>query len=187
MVPAAGLADLTLQPMADTAEPAGQFAQAITETSGAPARAPGGGQPGAEIRLPVTLIAVNIARHAITGTNRFALRLDPPELGRVDIQMQMSADGRVNAHLTAERPETLDLLQRDARALERALNDAGLDADKDSLSFSLKQQGSNRFGDQQDQPGNNPAKTAQHDESPSAAQINAYRAYLPAGRLDISV
>ena len=47
--------------------------------------------------------------------------------------------GQVNARLTVERAETLDLLQRDQRALERALAQAGLDASKTNLEFSLKQ------------------------------------------------
>ena len=42
--------------------------------------------------------------------------------------------------VTADRQETLDLLQRDSRGLERALQEAGLDADSDNLSFSLRQQ-----------------------------------------------
>ena len=42
----------------------------------------------------------------------------------------------------ADRPETLDMLQRDARVLERALNDAGLRADSGGLSFNLRSDGS---------------------------------------------
>ena len=42
-----------------------------------------------------------------------------------------------------ERPETLDLMMRDQRALQQALQQAGLDASKTSLEFSLRQ---NPFG-----------------------------------------
>ena len=38
-----------------------------------------------------------------------------------------------------EKSETLDLLQRDQRALERALIEAGLDGGKTDLEFSLRQ------------------------------------------------
>ncbi len=44
------------------------------------------------------------------------------------------------------RSETLDLLQRDQRALERALADAGLDASKTELEFSLGQQSGGNDG-----------------------------------------
>ncbi|MGM0562617.1 MAG: hypothetical protein ACQETX_16330, partial [Pseudomonadota bacterium] len=47
-------------------------------------------------------------------------------------------DGLLRATITAERPETLDLLQRDARALERALGDAGVKTDSGSLSFNTR-------------------------------------------------
>jgi len=40
--------------------------------------------------------------------------------------------------LMVERPETLQLLRRDATALQQALNNAGLQANADSLSFSLQ-------------------------------------------------
>ena len=58
----------------------------------------------------------------------------------------MAPDGRVDAVVRVERPETLELLQRDARQLVRALQDAGLQADSGSLSFHLR-------GDEQRQPG----------------------------------
>ena len=40
--------------------------------------------------------------------------------------------------VSIERPETFELLQRDARGLEKALQDAGLKTDSGSLSFNLK-------------------------------------------------
>ena len=58
----------------------------------------------------------------------------------------MGQDGSVTTRMVVERAETLDLLQRDARALERALGEAGLDAQEGSLQFSLKDEG---FGRQQ--------------------------------------
>ena len=39
------------------------------------------------------------------------------------------------------RSDTLDLLQRDSRALERALNTAGLRTDDNSLQFNLRDNG----------------------------------------------
>ena len=75
------------------------------------------------------------------GNRRFEIRLDPPELGRVEIRMDVTRDGQVTTHLVVERSETLDLLQRDARALERALQNAGLDTSEGGLKFSLKDQG----------------------------------------------
>ena len=45
----------------------------------------------------------------------------------------------MRAVITADRPETLDLLQRDARALERALQDAGVKLDNNALNFAHRE------------------------------------------------
>lgn len=85
-------------------------------------------------------VAVQIAKHAAPGgTSKFEIRLDPPELGRIEVRLEIHRDGQVHAILAADRPETLELLNRDSRGLERALQDVGLKADSGSLSFSLRQ------------------------------------------------
>lgn len=90
---------------------------------------------------PIRDLSMQITRHVEAGTNHFQMRLDPPELGRVDIRMQIAHDGKLSLVVAAERPETIDLLQRDARVLERSLQDAGLKTDSQSLNFSLKDGG----------------------------------------------
>jgi flagellar hook-length control protein FliK len=138
------------------------------------------------IRVPVNLIAVNIAQHVSQGINKFELRLDPPELGRIEVKLEMTSDGKVSAHITAERAETLDLLQRDARALERALNDTGLSANRDSLSFSLKDQASNGANDQQTQQ-QNAANATDNDDTTDIAQAAQYVAYVTPDSVDIRI
>ncbi|MAN76084.1 MAG: hypothetical protein CML24_02500 [Rhizobiales bacterium] len=101
-------------------------------------------RPEAQINLPH--IAAEISRHVQNGVNRFEIRLNPPELGRIDVRMEMDTSGNVVARLAVERSETLDLLQRDQRALQRALTDAGLDASKTELEFSLGQQSGGNSG-----------------------------------------
>lgn len=98
---------------------------------------PGQSQP---TQIPAATIALQMARNLQKGLSRFDIRLDPPEMGRVDVRMEVRKDGHVAAHMTVERPETLDLLQRDARALQQALNNAGLQADSNSLNFTLRDQ-----------------------------------------------
>lgn len=91
-------------------------------------------------QVPAMTIALQVARNLQKGVNRFDIRLDPAEMGRIDVRMEVKKDGNVAAHLVVDRPETLDLLQRDSRALQQALNDAGLQANADSLDFSLRDQ-----------------------------------------------
>ena len=90
-------------------------------------------------RIDIPQVAFEIARHVSQGVNSFQIRLDPPEMGRIDVRIDIDKTGAMNAKLTVDRAETLDLLQRDARALERALGQAGLDNSKTNLEFSLRQ------------------------------------------------
>lgn len=84
-------------------------------------------------------LAAQITRRFANGSRVFDIRLDPAELGRVDVRLELSQDQRVQAILSAERPETLAELQRNARELERALNEAGLELEKDGLEFQLNE------------------------------------------------
>lgn len=112
----------------------------LTVNVQASAASPGPASPNTP-HVPVSALAVHIAQQFKNGARRFDIRLDPPELGRIDVRLDVSRDGQVSTHLVVERSETLDLLQRDARQLERALQDAGLDTSKEDMKFSLKDQG----------------------------------------------
>jgi flagellar hook-length control protein FliK len=93
--------------------------------------------PLQQVNLPQ--VAFEVVRQFEAGNTRFQIRLDPPELGRIDVKLDVDKSGAVNARLTVERPETLDLMQRDQRALQQALQQAGLDGQKTNLEFSLRQ------------------------------------------------
>ncbi|HYS48150.1 MAG TPA: flagellar hook-length control protein FliK, partial [Xanthobacteraceae bacterium] len=90
--------------------------------------------------VPLAGVAIEIAARVEDGQKRFEIRLDPPELGRIEVRLDVDAAGRVATHLMADRTDTLDLLRRDAPALERALQSAGLKTDDGTLQFSLRDQ-----------------------------------------------
>lgn len=71
------------------------------------------------------------------GAHRLTLRLDPVELGPVEIVIDRSKDGPATISLTAARPETLLRLVRDHEQLSRALDQAGLTAEGRSVTFHL--------------------------------------------------
>jgi len=142
---------------------------------------PGQSQP---TQLPAMAIALQIARNLQKGVNRFDIRLDPPEMGRIDVRMEVRRNGHVMAHLTVEKPETLELLQRDARALQQALNNAGLNADENSLNFSLRDQNGDEEG--RDIAGDDRDGDALDDAE--AATTSIYNVNLSAtGGIDIRV
>jgi flagellar hook-length control protein FliK len=89
-------------------------------------------------------LALHIAARWAKGDSRFTIRLDPPELGRIDVNLNVTSHGHAEAVLAVEKPQTLDLLLRDAPTLERALKDAGLELGG-NLSFSLKGEGRQNF------------------------------------------
>lgn len=89
---------------------------------------------------------VNVTRAVKAGENQFSIRLDPAELGRVTVKIAFSQNGLVKSQIIAERPETLELLQRDARGLERALESGGHKAEPGSISFSLDSGGEESAG-----------------------------------------
>lgn len=99
-------------------------------------------QSAQQIAAPnVHALAVSIAAQNQTGTKQFDIRLDPPELGRVDVKLTVDATGKAQAHLAADKPQTLELLQKDSSTLARALRDSGVQLGNNGLQFSLKGQG----------------------------------------------
>ncbi len=101
-------------------------------------------------QVPINNLAVHIAGQAQNGNKRFDIMLDPPELGRIEVRLDVAKDGATSTHIFVERSETLDLLQRDARALEKALHEAGLDMKEGNLQFSLKEEGFKGDGNDDD-------------------------------------
>ena len=96
--------------------------------------------------LDTNALAVTIATKSKDGSKQFDIRLDPAELGRVDVRLTVDEAGKTQATLSVEKPQTLELLQKDSSHLETALKDAGLDLSQNGLNFSLKgqqQQGGN--------------------------------------------
>ncbi len=124
--------------------------------------------------VPLDALAVNIARKAEAGVSQFDITLHPAELGKLEISLSVADDGRIHAALRAERPETLDLLQRDARQLESQLRQAGLDVGSNSLSFSLSQGN----GQQRHQPFVGWPAFADAQAAAGAAKEQALTAYV---------
>lgn len=80
---------------------------------------------------------------------RLTVALEPESLGRVEIRIERGAEGEAaSVRVLAERPETLALLQRDARDLDRALSQAGVTVAEGGLQFGLSSGGSGQQGGQ---------------------------------------
>jgi flagellar hook-length control protein FliK len=144
--------------------------------------------PPTQVNVPQ--LAFDIVRHVQAGNTKFHVRLDPPELGRIDVRLDVDRAGNVTTRLTVEKAETLDLLQRDQRGLEKALAQAGLEGSKTNLEFSLRQNPSSQR-DAQDQDSRSPFATASgsaaNDDGAEPATITQYRGTASAGGLNLFV
>jgi flagellar hook-length control protein FliK len=124
-----------------------------SQTANSSATPPPGAWPAASSLAPVPLYAVpiEIGMRALEGNRNFQIRLNPEDLGRVDVQLDISKDGDVKAILTVDRVETLHLLQRDAKTLERAFEQAGLKTSDNALNLTLRDDGASRQRQDQQQ------------------------------------
>ena len=116
----------------------------------APAAASPAADTAGTATVPIDGIALEIATRSLEGKRRFEIRLDPPELGRIDVRLDVSRDGQVTSRLMVERADTLDLLRRDSASLERALQSAGLQTGDSGLQFSLRDQSGQQANGQAD-------------------------------------
>jgi flagellar hook-length control protein FliK len=97
---------------------------AVPDTSGA------GGAPGAAGSLPATVsrqVTIQLLKHAGDATapgGRLTLRLDPPQLGRVEVSFEPQGN-RLVVTLTAQTPEAERALRSGAGELQHALAGAG--------------------------------------------------------------
>ena len=74
---------------------------------------------------------------ASSGDRRITLRLQPVELGAVQIRIDRPLGAPARVDITVERPETMTLLLRDQPQLQRALDQAGVPADGRSLTLHV--------------------------------------------------
>ncbi|CAM5764798.1 flagellar hook-length control protein FliK [Bosea minatitlanensis] len=155
-----------VQQAAGGAEPARLSAPLDQPAAGAAqAAAPGPGQ-AALPPTPLHVLPVEIGLRALAGAKQFDIRLDPEELGRVDVNLSISDKGEVSARLVVDRVETLHLLQRDARTLERAFEQAGLKPSDGGVEISLRDPSDQSAFRQQRQHEEAP----RHPQAPAAAE-----------------
>jgi flagellar hook-length control protein FliK len=137
----------------------------------------------------VSGLAMEIAASARSGKTRFEIRLDPAELGRIDVRIDVDRHGQVTSHLTVERPETLSMLRQDANQLQRALDSAGLSTGNGGLQFSLRDQSSQGQNDgNQSNPNAHRLVVSEEDSVPAIVAGRNYGRMLGAsGGVDIRV
>lgn len=83
-------------------------------------------------------IAELIARKLDDGASEFDLRLDPPELGRIEARLTLGDDGAARLLVKFDNQAAYDLFARDEAALRMAFADAGYNFGGGALAFVLE-------------------------------------------------
>jgi flagellar hook-length control protein FliK len=71
------------------------------------------------------------------GQQSVTVHLQPAELGQVQIRVDQTVAGAAHIAITAERPETLQLLQREEPRLQQVLDQAGVLSSGRTVSFQV--------------------------------------------------
>ncbi len=136
-------------------------------------------------------VTVALRQMAAQGRERLTIRLDPEQLGRLEIRLDIGADGKTRTHIMAETQQTLDLLRGDQRGLERALQNAGLDTTPEGMSFSLRRDGNadpNQFARERAGPGlRTGIGDAESDQEKEDIHLTLQPGIRPDGRVDIRI
>lgn len=134
---------------------------------------------GAQRATPAAAqVGREIIRRFDGGNTSFELRLDPAEMGRVEVRMEVTRDNRVTAVITADNPQALTELARNARELEQQLQSAGLQLSENGLSFDLRQGGQGSESEQANvngRGGAGEAISAEQQQAPVARPIGYER------------
>jgi flagellar hook-length control protein FliK len=119
-------------------------APGVASTQAAAQPAPAPDAPSAVAQAPLAPPATQLG-HALAalhtgadGTSHTTIRLDPAELGQVQVRITRGHDGAASVSIAVERPETLRSLQADLGHLHQALDRAGVPEQR-SLAVHLAQ------------------------------------------------
>ena len=82
----------------------------------------------------VAYLAAAMVKQANSKTTSFDIELHPADLGRVDVKLQIQADGQLAARMSFDNPAAAANFQAHADDLRRSLEQAGFQLSKDSLS-----------------------------------------------------
>ncbi len=135
-------------------------------------------------------IGVEIARQVSAGRDEVMIRLTPAEMGRIDVRLSFDDKGALHAAVSADSPQALDMLRRDAGDLGRSLADAGIRTDSSSFSFDSRDSGAGQFAQQQHgHPGGDgrprhPGAPFRDADGSEATPI-PYRPLRASGRVDL--
>lgn len=103
------------------------------------------------------------------GGGEMRMRLEPPDLGELDLRLVVTAGNQLSLSVSAERADVAQLLQRHLDELKHTLQQAGLDVT--GASIETRSDGGNRG--QAHGGGHGGAAAGDHERPPAAAPFGA--------------
>ena len=85
-------------------------------------------------------VGLEVTRAVKAGNTEFTVKLNPVDLGKVTIKMAFDKDGAASLRVMAQNPETVSLLQREVRGLERAIEAGGMKSTQADVTIELDPQ-----------------------------------------------
>ena len=82
-------------------------------------------------------IRVSVEKLKETKSNVINIQLHPAELGKLKITMEVGTEGVSSVKFLVENKDTLELLQKDIKIIEKTIENAGAGSSGTSLSFNL--------------------------------------------------
>jgi len=129
-------------------------------------------RPGSADRI-LQQVSASLAASRARGNQEVVVRLSPPELGR--IRLQVTSDGReLRAVLEVDNARTFEEIHRQAPALVQRLIDSGLQVKGIDVSLNNSDAGQ-QHADGSDNMLRDPAHTGEHADGPSGDQRNERR------------
>lgn len=133
-------------------------------------------------------IGVEIAKAAKGDREDLLIRLDPRDMGRINVRLSFDGEGVLRAVMSAESPAALDMLRRESGDLNRALADAGIRSDAQSLRFDARSgdqgQGSGQGGQRAPHAQSAGSQRTGSDEAIELADPH-YRPLRSSGQVDL--
>lgn len=77
--------------------------------------------------------------------HQFQIRLDPAELGRINVTIEITKDKKATVVLAAKSAEAIGELSRGSKALEAALAEAGVELEENGLKLEISSDESSSF------------------------------------------
>jgi flagellar hook-length control protein FliK len=127
-------------------------------------------------------LGVEIARKVELGEETLRIRLNPVELGRIEVTLAFDDKGSLQATVRTESAQAMDLLRQDAPDLARTLDQAGVRTD--AQSFRFENRGGDSGGQQAQQQQQNRGQFASSDDDAAIAEP-IYRPIRSDGQVDL--